>query len=49
MRYLICAYGYETEDDIILECADREDMGENATSFIYSERYREVVTKVEQD
>ena len=48
MKYTIHAYDLEKENDITVECADADDMGNYASALI-SQGYKKVVALIENE
>lgn len=50
MKYILHVFGYKSADNSIIECADKEDLGNHAKSAIMDERVEQIVAeKVEEN
>lgn len=49
MKYLLYVYGYNSEDDVTIECADAEDLGHYARVTIMQEHYKHIKAEKIED
>lgn len=48
MKYKIYAYGFNRKDNLVIECADIEDMAKHSKALINDGRFIEVTAKIEE-